>query len=262
MKWAVMKYRQILITYGDYYFRQNTLEAVPLAIQCYILASHIYGPRGQRIPKRSRVKPQTYYSLLDKWDAISNAVVSLELSFPFSNQTPHPFELNQQEIQLANILGFATARYFCIPDNPQLRALRDLIDDRLYKIRHCQDINGNTISLALWEPPLDPALLVSAVARRLGLSSVLNDLHSPMPNYRFFYPLQKALELCSEIRSMGDKFLSLKEKRDSLALELLRSVHENNMQSLVMEIRKLQVDEANKTIDSLRASRAGPHYRY
>lgn len=29
-----------------------------------------------------------------------------------------------------------------------------------------------------------------------------------------------------------------------------------------MEIRKLQIDEANKTTDSLRASRAGSHYRY
>jgi Tc toxin complex TcA C-terminal TcB-binding domain/Neuraminidase-like domain len=262
MKWTVMKYLQILIAYGDYYFRQNTLEAVPLAIQCYILASHIYGPAGQRIPKRGKVKPQTYYSLLDKWDAVSNAVVDLELSFPFSNQIPHPFQFRGEELALANIFGFATARYFCIPDNPQSRALRDLIDDRLYKIRHCQDINGNPISLALWEPPLDPSLLVNAVAQGLSLSSFLNDLNAPMPNYRFYYLLQKALELCSELRSMGDRFLGLKEKRDALALDLLRSTHENNMHRLVMEVRKLQVDEANRTIESLRISRNGPHYRY
>ncbi len=41
MKWVVMTYIQILIDYGDYYFRQNTLETIPLAIQCYVLAAHL-----------------------------------------------------------------------------------------------------------------------------------------------------------------------------------------------------------------------------
>jgi hypothetical protein len=80
----------------------------------------------------------------------------------------------------------------------------------------------------LWlsgKPPLDPALLVSAVAQGLSFSSVLNDLNAPTPIYRFFYLLQKALELCSEIRSMGDKFLLLKEKRDSLAGKNYKNLH-------------------------------------
>jgi hypothetical protein len=33
MKWVVMKYIEILIAYGDYYFRLNTLETIPNAIQ-------------------------------------------------------------------------------------------------------------------------------------------------------------------------------------------------------------------------------------
>lgn len=49
---------------------------------------------------------------------------------------------------------------------------------------------------------------------------------------------------------------------ETLGVGSFSDVHENNMQSLVMEIHKLQVNEANKTIDSLRASRTGPDYRY
>ena len=152
LKWTVMKYLRILIAYGDYYFRQNTLEAVPLAIRRHILASYIYGQGGQKIPKRRKVQPQSYYSLLDKWNAFGNAVVDLELAFRFSNQTPHPVEFSGNDVVLANIFGFATTHYLSIPENPQLGALRDLIDDQLYKIQHCQDINSNAISLALWEP--------------------------------------------------------------------------------------------------------------
>jgi len=46
MRWVGMKYIDILIAYGDYYFRQNTLEMIPMAIQCYTLASRIYGSPG------------------------------------------------------------------------------------------------------------------------------------------------------------------------------------------------------------------------
>jgi len=52
-----------------------------------------------------------------------------------------------------------------VPANPAPTALRALIDDRLYKIRHCQDIDGNVRTVSLWEPLLDPGALVAAVAR-------------------------------------------------------------------------------------------------
>ena len=57
MKWVAMKYIEILIAYGDHYFRQNTLETIPLAIQCFVLASHCYGPSGQKITKRGKILP-------------------------------------------------------------------------------------------------------------------------------------------------------------------------------------------------------------
>ena len=51
MKWTVMLYIKVLIAYGDMYFRRRTLEDIPLAIQMYVLASHLYGPKGETIPK-------------------------------------------------------------------------------------------------------------------------------------------------------------------------------------------------------------------
>jgi hypothetical protein len=261
MKWVAMKYIEILIAYGDYHFRQNTLEAIPLAIQCYVLASHVYGPRGQEIPKRGKILPQTYNSLLDKWDAFSNAMVELELVFPFSNQTPLPVGTSKGAVGLANVFGFASTLYFCIPDNPQLRALRDTIDDRLFKIRHCQDIEGVVRHLPLFEPPIDPALLVQAAAQGLSVSSVLNDLNAPMPNYRFYYLLQKALELCSELKALSNAFLAAKEKGDAEALSQLRARHESSIHNVVIEVKKKQLDEAGKALAALQQSRKVSVYR-
>jgi Tc toxin complex TcA C-terminal TcB-binding domain/Neuraminidase-like domain/Salmonella virulence plasmid 28.1kDa A protein len=262
MKWVVMKYIEILIAWGDYLFRQDTIETLNQATQLYVLAGHIYGPRGQKIPKRGKTQPQTYNSLLNKWDAFGNAMVELELAFPFSNQTSLPFgDKGNGVVGLANIFGFATSLYFCIPDNPKLRGLRDTIDDRLFKLRNCQNIEGVFRKLPLFEPPIDPALLVQAAAQGLSLASVLNDLNTPVPNYRFYYLLQKALELCSELKSMGNAFLSAKEKGDSEELSKLRSKHESSIQNLVMEVRKQQLEEASKSIDALEQNRKSPEYR-
>jgi hypothetical protein len=90
---------------------------------------------------------------------------------------------------------------------------------------------------------------------------VLNDLNSPIPNYRFYYLLQKALELCSELKALGNTFLSLKEKRDGEVLSLMRARHESSIHNLVMEVKKQQLEEANRSLESLQQSRKGPVYR-
>ena len=257
MKWVVMKYIEILIAWGDYLFRQDTMETINEATQLYVLAAHIYGPRGQKIPKRGRVQPQTYLSLKDKWDAFSNAMTELELLLPYSNQTPFFAGASGGVAGFANIFGFASTLYFCIPDNPKIRALRDTIDDRLFKIRNCQNIDGVFRKLPLFEPPIDPALLVQAAAQGLSLASVLNDLNSPMPNYRFYYLLQKAQEMCSELKSLGGAYLSAKEKYDSEAVSQLRAKHESSIHALTMEIRTKQLEEAQKSLEALYQNRKG-----
>ena len=75
MKWIVMKYIEILIDWGDAYFRQNTLETIPNAIQMYILASHLYGPRGQKIKKQRKGKPFTYHDRKSPDANVSNSTL-------------------------------------------------------------------------------------------------------------------------------------------------------------------------------------------
>lgn len=261
MKWVVMKYIDNLLAWGDYLFRQDTIETLNQATQLYVLAGHILGPKPMMIPKRGKIKPQTYIGLLDKWDAFGNAMVELELAAPFSNQTALPAGTINQEIVSANIFGIASSLYFCIPNNPKLMGYWDTLADRLYKIRHCLNIQGVFRKLPLFEPPIDPALLVKAAAQGLSIASVLNDLNTPMPNYRFYYLLQKALELCNELKSLGGAMLSAIEKKDNETIALIRAKHENVMQNLVMEIKKKQLEEAQKNIESLQQNRKAPEAR-
>src|SRR5205807_4068328 len=120
------------------------------------------------------------------------ALVNLENHFPFST-TPS----DTGSAGASGGLGIGTTFYFCIPKNDQLLGYWDIVVDRLFKIRHCMNIEGVVQQLPLFEPPIDPALLVQATAMGIDLNSALNDINAATPYYRFNYILQKALELCS-----------------------------------------------------------------
>ncbi len=246
MKTTVMKYLDTLIAWGDQLFRLDTIESINEATQLYIIAAHILGKRPQQLPKRGTVQAETYHTLSERLDAFSNAKVILENVFPFSGPVTESTDEGSRAI-----LGTASSLYFCIPPNPKLVAYWDTIADRLFKIRHCMNIDGIERQLALFEPPIDPALLVQATAQGLSIGSVLNDMNSPAPYYRFNYVLQKALELSGEVRSLGNALLSAIEKRDAEKLSLLRANQETTILEMVKLVREQQLEEARTAKENL-----------
>ena len=147
------------------------------------------------------------------------------------------------------------ALYFCLPNNEKLMGYWDTIADRLFKIRHCQNIEGVERELALFEPPIDPALLVRAVAGGVDISSVLADLNSPQPHYRFNYLVQKAGEICGQLQSLGSALLSALEKQDAEELTLMRSQDDTLLLSLAKTVRKLQVSDSQRNREGLEKTR-------
>src|SRR5439155_20136278 len=67
--------------------------------------------------------------------------------------------------------------------------------------------------------------------------------------------LQKAVEFCGDVRSLGDALLSALEKRDAEAMARLRSTQEVDLLTVVRQVREQQVDEAQATLDGLTKAR-------
>lgn len=76
-----------------------------------------------------------------------------------------------------------------------------------------------------FKPPIDPAALVTAAAQGIGLSSLLQDLNAPMPNFGLKYILQKALEMVQKLKSLSSALISVKEKRDNETYQIIRAGH-------------------------------------
>jgi hypothetical protein len=259
MKRFLMKYIEALIAIGDEYFRQNSMESIPLALQRYIEASHLYGKAPQMIPLPTKPVQKSYNDLLDKWDDFGSAHEDLELEFPFyvPAWTSKDFNTaNLNPTMLQGSLGKVTTTYFSTPPNPQLLTFGELISDRLYKIRHSLDIDGNIRRLPLFDPPLDPMQLVRASGTGAGLGQILAGPDGPMPNYRFVYLLQKAFELCADLKSQGEMYLSIKEKRDGEALSRLRSAQDLILQRISVDLKETQKRDVVKTIEVLQETRS------
>jgi hypothetical protein len=240
----VMAYLDNLIAWGDQLFRQDTLESVNEATQLYVLAAELLGPRPQLIPPRTDPPAKTYADLEPDLDGFSNAVAAAE-------NTLAPAKVNVPVDPSAPKLPVLPPLYFCVPPNDSLLRYWDTVADRLYKVRHCLNIEGVARQLALFAPPIDPGLLVRATAAGLDLGSVLNDTNAALPPYRFRVVVRQALELASSVRALGAELLAVLEKRDALRLELLRAGAEKKLQDRVRDLRKWAVDEAEQQLEVL-----------
>jgi hypothetical protein len=259
MKKTVMAYLDTLIAWGDYLFTQNTRESINEATQVYVLAGQILGPRPVTVPPPEITADLTFNDIQANLDCTSNYWAQMETVFPFTAASASG-QSSSGAPQTSGLLPTGNF-YFCIPANSQLLAYWDTVADRLYKIRHCQNIAGKAEQLALFAPPINPALLVAATALGVDLDSVLADLNAPAPNYRFTYLLQKALELCAEVRSLGGALLSALEKNDAEALAQLRASQETAVLQAVATLKQSQVDEANANAAALQAAQAVANYR-
>ncbi len=243
MKTTLMKYLDNLIAWGDQLYRRDSIESINEATQLYVLAGQILGKLPVATDAK-QVKVKTFTDLANQLDDLGNAWVEIELS-QMGSTSRSPFNNNYSD----------PVPYFCFPPNEKLLAYWDTVADRLFKIRHCMNLEGVVRQLPLFQPPIDPALLVRAAASGMDLSSALNDLYAPIPKYRFNVMIRKAQEICQELKSLGSSLLSALEKKDAEALSLIRTQQEAVLLKANREIRSEQIKEAKFNLKSLEEQR-------
>lgn len=246
-KTVIMKYLDNLIAWGDNLFRQDSMESINEAAQLYVLAAEILGPHPKKIPPHARVSVESINELETRLDDFGNALAEMENLIPML--AGNGFEGDEDQPPLPGL-------YFCVPQNDKLLGYWDTVADRLYKIRHCMNIEGVVRQLSLFEPPIDPGALVKAVAVGMDISSALADLNAPLPFYRFNVMLQKANELCNDVKTLGGALLSALEKKDAEALSLLRQGQEVRLLEAIKSLREKQINEAKENLEVLKKSKS------
>lgn len=240
-KAVVMKYIDNLIAWGDQLYRMDTLESINEARMLYVLAHELLGRRPEHVPAAPRAD-QSYAELTaaSPLDPFGNKRVDVLLenfvARPATVVDAPPGTPPLPELPLL---------YFGIPANDQLEQYWTTVEGRLFQIRHCMNLAGQVRQLPPFAPPIDPAVLVRAIAAGVDLDSVLAPSAAAASPYRFRTLVGKALEVCAEVRSLGQQMIGALEKRDAEALALLTAGNDVALQDAITLIRKQQITEAN-----------------
>lgn len=269
---VVLKYLDVVIAWGDQQFRRDTIESINEATQLYLLAAELLGRRPTQLPPRPPASgPATFASLVaaghpDDWAPLTDTPFFKQLVAWLQyvvqrGMGPGSPEFDTTVGQLL-VLMSTQSLTFCVPDNEALVRRWDRVEDRLVKIRASQNIDGVRRRLALFEPRIDPALLVQAVAAGLDVTTVLNETFAPPTPYRFSVALALAEEFTAEVKVLGASLLNALASRDAEDLARLRATQELSVLQLAGEFRQRQHDEAQANLTALQQSRASTEVRY
>jgi hypothetical protein len=254
-KAIVLRYIDILLDWGDFLFAQDTSESINLATQLYVMAADLLGKRPESKGKMPAPQPKSFNEIKAEYaeKGIPQFLIELE-------NTPDIF-WNSGDVSYAHVPYNDIHAYFCVPENAEMMKYWDRVEDRLYKIRHCMNIDGVVRALALFEPPIDPRKLIRAAASG-GLGMALSAQLAPsLPYYRFDYLLEKAKSLTNQLASLGAALLGALEKQDAEALNLLKIQQEKTILKLTTSIREQEVEDVKAMQRALEQSLNQAKYR-
>ena len=251
-KTIVMRYVDNLLDWGDMLFRQYSRESISEARMLYILAYDLLGEKPENLGQVVLKSTKSYSELIDADADVTNYDFLIDLE----NSTTTGVFAGETEYGLS----FAAAQfdsiinpYFYLKENELFTEYWTRVEDRLGKIRACLNIDGVAQPLPLFQPPIDPAALVNAVASGGGVAAAaaMAAGAASVPDYRFSSLMTKARELVGKLNSFSDALLGALEKEDAEALSLLQNQHEGIILDLNTFIKEEQIKEAQQSKENL-----------
>lgn len=227
------------------------------------VASNQAVPDGQTDPYAGRIKSykETTAKKLETRESLTQWKDSTQ--YLFGSGSNSRFKTESQFRTPGYDLVKQYSMVFCVPPNDELMKYWDRVEDRLFKLRHCMNIKGIYRSLAFFQPPIDPMLLVRAKAAGLSLEDIAAMFSGAgkLPAYRFTYLVEKAKQFTQTLQSFGSALLSAVEKKDGEELTLLRTVHEKNVLKLTKTIKRKQLQDAQYQYQASEAALANVQNR-
>jgi hypothetical protein len=253
-KAIVMRYVDTVLDWADTLFAQYTRETITQATNLYVFAEDLLGTKPVSLGRLPLPEPKSFNELKAEYptNQIPQFLIDLE-------NTPylHPDDDNARyPSQPVNDI----IAYFAVPENADFMKYWDRVEDRLFKIRHCMNIDGQVAPLALFSPPIDPALLIQAMAAGGG-SSLAQALAETVPYYRFSYLVERAEAMANQLAGLNAALLSALEKKDAEALSQLTSQQEGLLLKLTTVIKEQEIADAMVTGEALQESLASAQYR-
>ncbi|EBV3755362.1 hypothetical protein DOJ06_23900 [Salmonella enterica subsp. enterica serovar Bareilly] len=249
-KAIVMAYVNNLIATADASYRLLTSDGLSLAKLQYCQAKDLLGPRPD-------------VKLLNQWRPVTLAAVSAgegtALSMLEMTTTENLYTFPGEGY---SALAVVENPSFIEPLNTQLLGYWNLIDSRLYNLRHNLSIDGLPISVPLYAPPVNPTVLMQQSAQGGSLSSSASGLAMAIPPYRFRTMLQSAQGAVNTLSQFGQTLLSYYERGDGASLQELQQQQALDLSAFTISLQQQSIDALNADQAALQASQSLAQQRY
>lgn len=228
---------------GDQLYRQQTRDSLNEAKMWYVQALQLLGSRP-------------LLPLAQNWPAptlevasTSNSVRLLELEA----------EVNEQ--QLPELLAPASQRMMAVANGPFLPpvdtavlAYWDRFEGRLFNLRHHLSIDGQPLSLKLFEAATDPRELQLARNAGDGAGGLQGGSAAALWPQRFVVLLERARNAVQQVISFGASLQGVLERRDADALNVLQQTQQGSLLALMGESHAANLASLQHTRTGLECS--------
>ncbi|MFE9018147.1 neuraminidase-like domain-containing protein [Streptomyces sp. NPDC007808] len=164
------------------------------------------------------------------------------------------------------VLGLTLVRRivsgFCVPPNQRLLDLWTRLEDRRWKLRHCQDITGARRDLTLFAPELPLDLLERAQRDGLSPEDLLDSQYGEVPAHRFSYVIERAKEHAGVVQAYDSALRGAIDRKESGELEEMLAVQAFQLITLNASAVQWQYDAAVESLNALKRRRAAVQARH
>ncbi|EAO2083137.1 hypothetical protein E2A72_16330 [Salmonella enterica] len=249
-KAIAMAYLANLIAAGDADYRLLTNDGLAQAKLRYVQVKTLLGPRPD-ISTLQQWQPDTLENIASQRNT---DLTALEDSASISLHAFSGSSTLAQDVTINDA--------FSLPLNAQLLNYWDVIDSRLYNLRHNLSITGQPINIPLYATPVNPALLVQMNATEGSLSGQACTLSMTIPPYRFAAMLQHARGAVGTLSQMGQTLLSYYERKESTGLQELQQQQALDLSAFTISLQKQAIDALKADQKALEASKDIAQQRY
>lgn len=252
----------IIIAEADENYRMLTPDSLNRAKQLYIQLLALLGDR----PDIQLVKMWMPTTLQEAIGFQNNALIEIENALMMGDielidnpalRTSVSLLLEKMDwMSAGEDIRSMFSSIFRVPLNTKLLGYWDLIESRLFNLRHNLSITGSLLSLGLFASPMDPKDLLKA--RENGGSSPLavSRLNTKVPPYKFRTIIEQARSAVGTFSMYGDKLLGYIETKEGkteievdigLAIEMSNytiNLQEQSAKILQEERKSLQITKS------------------
>ncbi|MEM8907533.1 MAG: hypothetical protein AAGD05_06785, partial [Bacteroidota bacterium] len=167
---------------------------------------------------------------------------------------------SKDEVSALKAATFATIgenidQSFKVPTNNQLKSLWTTVKDRLYKLRHGLNINGERQMPSAFAPTRNPAgMLATAHSGNMNFDQNPG-LEGDTPNYRFKDLFPHAQSMVETVIQFGSQLYSALQQKDNHQLQVLYATHQQHFQDSISQSFKYQIEAAKKELKALKHSK-------